>query len=53
MEIVSNTGPIIGLAKVDLLFLLTEVASEVLIPPMVHRELWEKLGANLSRLIKH
>ena len=33
MKIVSNTGPIIGLAKVDQLFLLKNVASEVLIPP--------------------
>lgn len=52
MRIVSNTGPIIGLAKVDLLFLLTEVASEVLIPPMVHRELLGKIGSESIQIDK-
>ncbi len=44
MKIISNTGPIIGLAKIDLLSLLKNLASEVLIPPMVHRELLAKVG---------
>lgn len=39
MKIVSNTGPLIGLAKIDSLSILKDIASEVLIPPMVHREL--------------
>jgi predicted nucleic acid-binding protein len=39
MKIISNTGPLIGLAKIDCLSILKMIASEVLIPPMVHREL--------------
>jgi hypothetical protein len=50
MKIVSNTGPIIGLAKVDQLFLLKNVASEVLIPPMVYRELLGKVGTESERI---
>jgi len=50
MRIVSNTGPIIGLAKIDLLFLLTKLASEVLIPPMVHRELLGKIGSESGQI---
>ena len=52
MRIVSNTGPIIGLAKVDLLFLLTKLATEVLIPPMVHRELLGKVGSESGQIDK-
>lgn len=44
MKIVSNTGPIIGLAKIDCLSILKDIASEVLIPPMVYRELLGKVG---------
>jgi predicted nucleic acid-binding protein len=50
MKIVSNTGPIIGLAKVDQLFLLKNIASEVLIPPMVYRELLGKVGTESERI---
>ena len=35
MKVISNTGPIIGLAKIDKLSLLKELAEEVLIPPLV------------------
>jgi len=52
MRIVSNTGPIIGLAKVDLLFLLTKLASAVLISPMVHRELLGKIGGESGQIDK-
>ena len=52
MRIVSNTGPIIGLAKIDLLFLLAKLASEVLIPPMVHRELLGKIGSESGQIDK-
>ena len=52
MKIISNTGPIIGLAKIDLLFLLNQIASEVLIPPMVHRELMGKIGPETEQLDK-
>jgi predicted nucleic acid-binding protein len=52
MKIISNTGPIIGLAKINLLFLLNQIASEVLIPPMVHRELMGKIGPETARIDK-
>jgi len=52
MRIVSNTGPIIGLAKIDLLFLLAKVATEILIPPMVHRELLGKIGSESGQIDK-
>ena len=44
MKIVSNTGPIIALAKVCKLGLLKEIAPEVLIPLTVDRELFAKVG---------
>jgi len=44
MKIISNTGPIIALAKVEKLPLLKEIASEVLISITVYRELFAKLG---------
>lgn len=50
MKIISNTGPIIGLAKIDQLFLLKKIASEVLIPPMVYRELLGKVGIESERI---
>lgn len=50
MKIVSNTGPIIGLAKIDKLFLLKRIAEEVLIPPIVYRELLGKLGSESKRI---
>jgi predicted nucleic acid-binding protein len=52
MKIISNTGPIIGLAKIDLLSLLNQIASEVLIPPMVHRELMGKAGLETAQIDK-
>ena len=50
MKIVSNTGPIIGLAKINRLSILKDLAGEILIPPMVHRELLAKIGVE-SNLI--
>jgi hypothetical protein len=44
MKVVSNTGPLIGLAKIGQLFLLKTLFTEILIPPMVHRELFGKIG---------
>lgn len=44
MKIVSNTGPIIALAKIGKLGLLKEIAPEVLIPLTVYRELFAKVG---------
>jgi len=44
MKLVSDTGPIIGLAKIKKLDLLRQFAEEILIPPMVHRELLGKIG---------
>ena len=50
MKIVSNTGPLIGLAKIDCLPILKMIASEVLIPPIVHRELLGKVGFESERI---
>ena len=50
MRIVSDTGPIIGLAKIDCLFLFKNLASEVCIPPMVYRELLGKIGFESERI---
>lgn len=44
MRTVSDTGPIIGLAKIGMVDLLRALASEVLIPPFVHKELFGKTG---------
>jgi predicted nucleic acid-binding protein len=50
MRIVSDAGPIIGLAKIDCLSILKNIASEVCIPPMVYRELLGKIGFESERL---
>lgn len=50
MSIVSNTGPLIALAKVDLLPLLERLFKQVRIPPAVHRELLAKSGPEAARL---
>jgi predicted nucleic acid-binding protein len=50
MSIVSNTGPLIALAKADQLGLLTVLFGTVFIPPAVHRELLAKTGAEADRL---
>ena len=45
MILVCNTGPLIALAKIDRLSLLQDLGLErILIPPMVQRELWGKIG---------
>lgn len=48
--IVSNTGPIIALAKIDQLSLLEQMFTKVHIPPVVHRELLAKSGPESARL---
>jgi predicted nucleic acid-binding protein len=48
--VVSDTGPLIALAKVDYLDVLQELFNEVCIPLAVHRELFAKLGPESSRL---
>ncbi|MBW1796636.1 MAG: DUF3368 domain-containing protein [Deltaproteobacteria bacterium] len=50
MKVVSNTDPIIGLAKIGRIFLLKSMAKEVLIPPMVHRELFGKIGSETEQI---
>ena len=50
MSIVSNTGPLIALAKVDLLGLLQQRFTQVHIPPAVQRELLAKTGPEAIRL---
>jgi hypothetical protein len=50
MRIVSNTGPIIGLAKIGKLSLLASLAEEIFIPPLVYRELWGKRGSEAEAI---
>jgi predicted nucleic acid-binding protein len=47
---ISDTGPLVALAKVDQLALLEAMFHEVLIPPAVHRELLAKPGSESARL---
>jgi len=44
MKIVSETGPIIGLAKINRISILIDIGAEVCIPPMVYKELLGKIG---------
>jgi len=50
MTVVSNTGPLIALAKADRLSLLERLFKQVHIPPAVHRELLAKSGPEVARL---
>jgi predicted nucleic acid-binding protein len=50
MTVVSDTGPLIALAKVDRLSLLEQLFEHVFIPPIVHRELLAKSGPESARL---
>lgn len=50
MRIVADTGPLIGLAKIDCLFILDKIAHEVNIPPMVYRELAGKMSFESERI---
>ena len=50
MKIVADTGPIIGLAKIGRIFLLKKLATEVLIPPIVHKELYGKIGSESEQI---
>lgn len=50
MTIVTNTGPLVILAKIDQLGLLQQMFTSVAIPPAVYRELLAKSGAEINRL---
>lgn len=51
MIVISNTGPLIALAKLDQLSLLNElVPAGVFIPEAVQRELWAKAGFEADAL---
>lgn len=50
MKIVADTGPIIGLAKIARISLLKELATEVLIPSIVHKELYGKIGPESDQI---
>jgi len=50
MKIIADTGPLIGLAKINCLFILKRIASEVHIPPMVYRELLGKISMESERI---
>ncbi|NES99386.1 MAG: DUF3368 domain-containing protein [Sphaerospermopsis sp. SIO1G1] len=54
MIIVSNTSPISNLAKIDHLFLLREIYSEVIIPQAVYDELTDvRAGEKVNNSIKN
>lgn len=50
MKIVADTGLIIGLAKIGQIYLLKKLATEVLIPPIVHKELYGKIGSESDQI---
>ncbi len=50
MKVVSDAGPLIALAKLDLLPLLNRLFGEVCIPPAVQGELFAKRGPEAPRL---
>jgi predicted nucleic acid-binding protein len=50
VKIVADTGPIIGLAKIGRVSLLKKLATEVLIPPIVHKELYGKIGSESDQI---
>lgn len=50
MKIICDTGPIIGLAKIGKISLLKSIAEEVLIPPMVYKELLGKIGDESNQI---
>ncbi len=50
MTVVTNTGPLIMLAKIEQLGLLQQMFTTISIPPAVHRELMAKGGAEARRL---
>lgn len=50
MTVVSNTGPLIALAKIDQLSLLEQLFRQISIPPAVHRELLAKSGSESAHL---
>lgn len=50
MAAVTNTGPLIMLAKIDQLELLQQMFTTISIPPAVHRELMAKSGVEAQRL---
>jgi predicted nucleic acid-binding protein len=45
MILISNTGPLIALAKIDKIDIIDQLGwEEVCIPEIVHKELWAKMG---------
>ena len=52
MNVASNTGPLIALAKIDRLLVLERLFDKVLIPAVVHRELLAKSGTKPTGLIR-
>ncbi|MCX6050581.1 MAG: DUF3368 domain-containing protein [Chloroflexi bacterium] len=50
MSVISDTGPLIALAKIDHLHLLEQLFNRVIIPPIVYRELLAKVSIEADRL---
>ncbi len=52
MKIVADTGPIVGLAKIGKLHCLEHLVDEVLVPPIVYKELLGKIGPESDEIEK-
>ena len=52
MKIAADTGPLIGLAKIDCLSILKTMFTEVHIPPMVYRELLGKVSVESGLILE-
>lgn len=52
MKVIADTGPLIGLAKIGKLYLLEKYVDEVLIPPIVYKELLGKIGPESEEIEK-
>jgi predicted nucleic acid-binding protein len=50
VKIVADTGPIVGLAKIGRISLLKKLAIEVLITPIVQKELFGKIGPESDQI---
>ncbi len=50
MKFFADTAPLIGLAKIQSITLLSRIASQVVVPPMVQKELLGKVGNESSEI---
>lgn len=50
MQVISNTGPLIALSKINQLTLLEKIFGKIIVPPMVFAELFSKLSYEITLL---